>query len=104
MGKMKLYQHLDKSIKQQQFDLTITDSQINSIVKNYVEDEHFRGDDAGYINLWNLYNLFTESAKSNYIDNFLSRNTNTYAFINHLSDCIENQKDSCFLIPINIER
>ena len=104
VGKMKLYQHLDKSIKQQHFDLTITDSQITSIVKNYVEDEHFSSDGDGYINLWNLYNLFTESTKSNYIDNFLSRNTNTYEFINHLSDCIKYQKDSYFLIPINIER
>lgn len=103
VGKMKLYQHLDKLQKQELFDLAITDSQITTIIKNYIEDEHFSGDDDGYINLWNLYNLFTESAKSNYIDNFLGRNNNTYEFVNHLADCINNHQDSYFLKRMNIE-
>ena len=97
VGKMKLYNHLDKTYKEGLFDLKTTDSQINSIIKNYVDDEHFRADNNGYINLWNLYNLFTESSKSNYIDNFLSRNCNTYEFVNHLGDSIKNQEDNYFL-------
>ena len=103
VGKMKLYQHLDRLQKQELFSLTITDSQITTIIKNYIEDKHFGADADGYINLWNLYNLFTESAKSNYIDNFLNRNTNTYAFVNHLADSIKNHQDSYFLKRINIE-
>jgi len=97
VGKMKLYQHLDKQDKQGLFDLRTTDSQINTIIKNYVDDEHFCADDDGYINLWNLYNLFTESSKSNYIDNFLCRNCNTYEFVNHLGDSIKSNKDNYFL-------
>ena len=97
VGKMKLYNHLDKGEKQNLFDLQTTDSQINTIIKNYVGDEHFRADNNGYINLWNLYNLFTESSKSNYIDNFLSRNCNTYEFVNHLGNSIKNQEDNYFL-------
>jgi hypothetical protein len=98
VGRMKLYNHLSKDKKQGVFDLNITDSQINTIVKNYIDDEHFRADDDGYINLWNLYNLFTESSKSNYIDNFLSRNSNTYEFVNHLRAALKNQEDNYFLL------
>ena len=97
IGKMKLYNHLNKEEKQDLFDLKTTDSQINTIIKNYIEDEHFCADDDGYINLWKLYNLFTESSKSNYIDNFLSRNCNTFEFVNHLSEAIKNNEDNYFL-------
>ncbi|WP_242133404.1 DUF3871 family protein [Aestuariivivens marinum] len=97
IGKMKLYHHLDKDQKQGLFDLKTTDSQINTIIKNYVEDQYFGADDKGYINLWNLYNLFTESSKSNYIDNFLSRNCNTYEFVNHLCEALKNNEDNYFL-------
>lgn len=97
MGKMKLYQHLDNNQKQSLFELKTTDSQISTIVKNYVGDENFSADADGYINLWNLYNLFTESSKSNYIDNFLSRNCNTYEFVNHMSESLKNHEDNFFL-------
>ncbi|TBN03225.1 DUF3871 family protein [Hyunsoonleella flava] len=97
VGKIKLYYHLDKQEKQDLFELKTTDSQINTIIKNYVDDEHFSSDPKGYINLWNLYNLFTESTKSNYIDNFLSRNCNTYEFVNHLGVALENQEHNYFL-------
>ena len=97
IGKMKLYHHLDKDCKKDLFELKTTDSQINNIIKNYVDDEYFSGDDNGYINLWNLYNLFTESSKSNYIDNFLRRNCNTYEFMNHLGNSIKNNEDDYFL-------
>lgn len=97
IGKMKLYHHLDKQEKQGLFNLKTTDSQINTIIKNYVDDAHFSSDSNGYINLWNLYNLFTESSKSNYIDNFLDRNCNTYEFVNHLGKAIKHKEDNYFL-------
>jgi len=97
VGKMKLYHHLYKTEKQGLFELKTTDSQINTIIKNYVDDDYFSADNNGYINLWNLYNLFTESSKSNYIDNFLIRNCNTYEFVNHLGVALENQEDNYFL-------
>ena len=97
VGKMKLYHHLNKTEKQGLFELNTTDSQINNIIKNYMNDAYFSGDDNGHINLWNLYNLFTESSKSNYIDNFLSRNCNTYEFVSHLGDSIKNNQNNYFL-------
>jgi hypothetical protein len=102
IGKMKLYHHLDKTRKQGLFELNTTDSQINTILKNYMDDEYFGSDSNGYINLWNLYNLFTESSKSNYIDNFLSRNCNTYEFINHLGTSIKNHETNYFLHKHNV--
>lgn len=102
VGKMKLYNHLGKNQKQGLFDLKTTDSQINTIIKNYVDDEHFSADNDGYINLWNLYNLFTESSKSNYIDHFLSRNCNTFEFVNHLSTSLKNHKDNYFLSKYDV--
>ncbi|MFH4969316.1 DUF3871 family protein [Gaetbulibacter sp. M240] len=97
VGKMKLHNCLDNNQKQGLFELKTTDSQINNIIKNYVDDPHFSADHNGYITLWNLYNLFTESSKSNYIDNFLSRNCNTYEFVNHLGGAIKNNEDNYFL-------
>ncbi|WP_298288957.1 DUF3871 family protein [uncultured Lutibacter sp.] len=97
IGKMKLYHHLDKTEKLGLFELKTTDSQINTIIKNYIEDDNFSADAKGYINLWNLYNLCTESSKSNYIDNFLSRNCNTYEFVNHLGKSIKNNEENYFL-------
>ena len=97
IGKMKLYHHLDKARKEELFQLKTTDSQINTIVKNYIDDEHFKADTDGYINFWNLYNLFTESAKSNYIDNFLSRNCNAYEFVNHLGNSVKQESNNWFL-------
>ena len=97
VGKMKLYYHLDKTQKQGLFELNTTDSQINNIIKNYVIDENFSADPNGHINLWNLYNLFTESSKSNYIDNFLSRNCNIYDFVSHLGNAIKENQNNYFL-------
>ena len=97
VGKMKLYNHLDKSQKRGLFELKTTDSQINTIVKNYVSDEAFKSDENGDINLWNLYNLFTDASKSNYIDSFLDKSCNAYAFINNLGNSIKNQEDNYFL-------
>ncbi|UKM65365.1 DUF3871 family protein [Flavobacteriaceae bacterium GSB9] len=102
VGKMKLYNQSGKEHRQGLFNLSTTDSQINTIVKNYVDDQYFGADAYGYINLWNLYNLFTESSKSNYIDNFLGRNCNTYEFVNHLGMALKNHEDNYFLNKYDI--
>lgn len=89
VGKMKMYNYQTKDAKKSLFPLAITDTQINSIVKDYHTDDDFMKDDNGTINLWNLYNLFTEANKSTYIDLNLERNANAHEFINHLSKSIE---------------
>src|SRR5690554_5975755 len=97
IGKMKMYQYQSKDVKKQLFPLTITDTQINSIVKDYHSDRDFMKADNGSIHFWNLYNLFTEANKSTYIDVNLERNANAYEFIQYLSNYREYNLPNWFL-------
>lgn len=56
--------------------MLLTDTQINSVAKAYINDENFSsfGKD---INMWKFYNLLTGANKSSYIDSFLDRSLNT---------------------------
>lgn len=101
VGKMKMYQYLPKAEKRDLFPLAITDSQITSIVKDYYTDEFF-GRQKSRIDLWKLYNLFTEANKSSYIDNHLERNVNAYEFVKYLSNSIKNGEPNWFLHIISI--
>jgi hypothetical protein len=80
LGRTRLYQHLPKKEKSNIPLLQFTDGHINTITKDYYEDESFCRNTAGDINLWNLYNLFTQANKSSYIDTFLDRNLNAFDF------------------------
>jgi hypothetical protein len=102
VGKMKLFPYLTKEEKQTLFPLAINDSQLNIIIKDYHTDSYFSKGDGNIINFWNLYNLFTEATKSNYIDNYLERNVNAYEFINYLMKCIKNQEPNYFIHYNNI--
>lgn len=84
LGKSRLYQHLPKSEKTIIPTLNFNDGQLNTIAKDYYEDESFGRNENGDINLWNVYNLFTQANKSSYIDTFLDRNVNAYDFSNSL--------------------
>lgn len=97
IGKMKLFPYLSKEEKQTLFPLAMNDSQINIIVKDYHIDTHFCKSDNNTINFWNIYNLFTEANKSTYIDNYLERNVNAYAFINYLINSIEKEESNFFI-------
>ena len=80
IGKSRLYQHLPKSEKQKIPMLNFNDSHINTMAKDYYEDKNFCRLDDGRINLWDVYNLFTQANKSSYIDTFLDRNLNAFEF------------------------
>lgn len=97
IGKIKLYSFLDKETKRKLFHLNINDNQINSIVKDYHLDPNFAKFENGTINFWRLYNLFTEAAKSAYIDTNFEKNVNAYEFINYLANSTKNDKGSWFL-------
>jgi hypothetical protein len=97
IGKMKLYPYLSKEEKCQLFPLTINDTQLNIVVRDYHTDKHFSKSENGTINLWRVYNLFTNAAKSTYIDSHLEKNVNAYEFIIYLSNIIQNQTSNYFL-------
>lgn len=97
IGKMKLFPYLAKEERQRLFPLAINDSQLNIVVKDYHKDAHFSKEGDGMIDLWKLYNLFTEAAKSTYIDNNLERNVNAFEFINHLAKSLKNDEPNYFI-------
>ncbi len=80
IGKSRLYQHLPKLEKHKIPLLTFNDSHINTMAKDYYEDKNFFRQQDGRINLWDVYNLFTQANKSSYIDTFLDRNLNAFEF------------------------
>lgn len=97
IGRCRMYQHLDASLKKEIPLLKFGDNQINAICKDYYRDKSFCRDAAGNINLWKLYNLFTGSNKSSYIDNFLEKSVNAYNFVEHVKWGIEGKKESWYL-------
>ncbi|MEC5158871.1 DUF3871 family protein [Chryseobacterium sp. MP_3.2] len=80
IGKSRLYGYLPKVEKMTVPALNFNDSHINTIAKDYYEDENFSRLEDGRINLWDVYNLFTQANKSSYIDTFLDRNLNAFEF------------------------
>ncbi|MFN3020128.1 DUF3871 family protein [Chryseobacterium sp. TY3] len=78
IGRSRLYQHLPKKEKLEIPQLNFNDSHINTMAKDYYEDQNFSRQEDGEINLWNVFNLFTQANKSSYIDTFLDRNLNAF--------------------------
>ena len=93
IGKSRLYQHLPKSEKQKIPMLNFNDSHINTMAKDYYEDKNFCRLDDGRINLWDVYNLFTQAKKSSYIDTFLDRNLNAYEFTKGIQKTLNGNLD-----------
>ncbi len=98
IGKIKLYSFLDKETKRNLFHLNINDNQINSIIKDYHIDPNFARFENGNIDLWRLYNIFTEElVKVLILNTNFEKNVNAYEFINYLANSIKNNKGNWFL-------
>lgn len=93
IGKSRLYQHLPKLEKQRIPELNFNDGHINTIAKDYYEDLNFSRLEDGRINLWDVYNLFTQANKSSYIDTFLDRNLNAFEFSKGLQKTLNGNSD-----------
>ena len=93
IGKSRLYQHLPKSEKQKIPMLNFNDSHINTMAKDYYEDNNFCRLNDGRINLWDVYNLFTQANKSSYIDTFLDRNLNAFEFTKGIQKTLIGNSD-----------
>ena len=75
LGKMRLYQCLPSGYQKSLPRMLITDTQINSVAKAYINDENFSSF-GNELNMWKFYNLLTGANKSSYIDSFLDRSLN----------------------------
>ncbi|MCT4255680.1 hypothetical protein CMU25_08380 [Elizabethkingia anophelis] len=93
IGRSRLYQYLPKLEKQNIPILNFNDSHINTMAKDYYEDKNFSRLEDGSINLWNVYNLFTQANKSSYIDTFLDRNLNAFKFTKGLQKTLNGEQD-----------
>ena len=89
LGRARMYNHLPKQMKKEIPPLLISDSQVSSVTKMYYGDDVFKRSGTGSINLWNLYNLFTDAVKSSYVDTFLDRNLNAFNFSKGIADALE---------------
>lgn len=97
IGKLRMYQFMDKTEQKQYFSVSLNDSQINTVVKNYYHDPNFSCRGNGTINMWRLYNLLTEANKSSYIDNNFERNVNAYDLTINLVNSLQNRTGNWFL-------
>jgi hypothetical protein len=97
IGKIRMYQHLEKDDQKSKGKFLLNDGQMNSVVKDYYTCSNFSRDENKNISLWNLYNIFTEANKSSYIDSNLERNVNAYEFINMTANSLQNSQPNWFL-------
>ena len=97
IGRCRLYQHLQPSVKADIPHLMFGDNQINAVCKDYFRNDSFCRNTKGQINLWKLYNLFTGANKSSYIDNFMERSVNAFDFVHSLRVALDTQADNWYL-------
>ncbi len=85
LGRCKMYHYLPSELKAQIPELQYGDTQLNAICRDYFKSRSFCRDEKGDINLWKVYNLFTEANKSSYIDTFADRAVNASTFVGGLA-------------------
>jgi hypothetical protein len=97
IGRMRMYQVMPPTLRKEIPNLLISDTQINSVVKDYYFDKHFGRNDYGGIDIWSVYNLLTEANKSSYIDTFLDRSVNANQLCSHLMEALDKKSYSWYL-------
>lgn len=97
VGKLRMYANMPNTERSLLLQVELTDNQVSHIVKDYYKCPNFGVDDNGNIDLWSLYNLFTEANKSSYIDSNFNRNVSAYEFIQNLGISLKNSSPNWFL-------
>jgi hypothetical protein len=97
IGRAKMYNYMPNKMRQEIPELMFGEQQVSAVVRDYFKDESFCRDEAGNINLWQLYNLFTGANKSSYIDSFLDKSVNAYSFAEQLRWALEGKQESWYL-------
>jgi hypothetical protein len=97
IGRCRMYNHLPADVKKDIPQILFGDTQMSAVVKDFYKDASFCRDANGDINLWNLYNLFTNSNKSTYIDSFLDRSVNAFNFVEQVRHGLEGKSECWYL-------
>ena len=88
IGKSRLYNYLPRKDKSLIPELLLNDGHINTVAKDYYQDESFCRNANGEISMWEFYNLLTGSNKTSYIDTFLERGVNAFDFSKGISNAL----------------
>jgi hypothetical protein len=94
IGKSRLYNYLPKKDKALIPELLLNDGHINTVAKDYYQDESFCRDSDGKISMWEFYNLLTGSNKTSYIDTFLERGVNAFDFAEGISKALSDRNSN----------
>jgi len=97
LGKCRMFPFLPQQEKKNIQPILFGDSHLSLILKDYYKDQSFCKSEGGNINLWRLYNLFTGSSKSSYIDTFIPRNVNAFTFVEHLRFALQGKCSSWYI-------
>ena len=94
IGKSRLYNYLPKKEKSLIPELLLNDGHINTVAKDYYQDESFCRNANGDISMWEFYNLLTSSNKTSYIDTFLERGVNAFEFSKGISKALSDSNSN----------
>jgi hypothetical protein len=94
IGKSRLYNYLPKKEKTLIPELLLNDGHINTVAKDYYQDESFCRNANGDISMWEFYNLLTGSNKTSYIDTFLERGVNAFDFSKGISKALSDRNSN----------
>ncbi len=94
IGKSRLYNYLPKKDKSLIPELLLNDGHINTVAKDYYQDESFCRNANGEISMWEFYNLLTGSNKTSYIDTFLERGVNAFDFSIGISKALSDRNSN----------
>jgi len=97
IGRARLYNYLPQKQKKEIEKLPLSDTQVSVVAKDYYQDKSFCRSEDGDIDMWKVYNLFTSSVKSSYIDTFLGRNAGSLLFMSHLINHLKSSATSWYL-------
>lgn len=97
IGRCRMYQHLPGELKTEIPAILFGDQQLGAVVKDFYKDSSFCRSENGQINLWRLYNLFTGTNKSSYIDSFLERSVNAFSLVEQIRHALE-EKETCWYL------
>jgi hypothetical protein len=94
IGKARLYNYLPKKEKALIPELLLNDGHINTVAKDYYQDESFCRNANGDISMWEFYNLLTGSNKTSYVDTFLERGVNAFSFSEGVSKALSGNSNN----------
>lgn len=97
VGRCRMFNHLPQTLKNDIPELSFGDTQLGAVCRDYYRDDSFCKDSEGNINLWRLYNLFTNANKSTYIDSFADRCTNAFSFVYNIKQALQHQTYNWYL-------